>query len=607
MVLVDDDVARAQVGERLERALAARAPPRLVVGLGLAPAHEPVVRQDRELHARGDEPVPQVRDDEARAGPVEVAVADPLRPDPREVVGGAVAVALPPPRDDGAVPRAQELLELGLRAGEVAGRQVAGLGVQLQVLVLQQAHDPQLGATVELLHDRLGPHVQVPGVLVVEGGADVVPLVPQRGLDLLVGDDDHRGVLRHQVEERAEAVDGQEARDVGALLALLRRLQGVGDLVAPVLRGELGGRGHVDPVQLAEGALGVDGERADRLDLDVEEVHADRVVLRRREDVEDAAADRELAAVVDLVHAGVPAGDEVLRAVVEVQQLARPEAEALRAQRGIGDGLRQGGGGGHDHGQLGLAVVLRQERVERGDAHADEVRRRGEVRLVRHAARGVEPHGPRVQPGAQVAGQLARGLVVRGHDERRPAQADGAVDPVQRARDHERPHRRGDEDPAALAGDACARGFVGEVAEERAERHAADRWEYGRERGEVALRPGEGTREGPAGSRRGRGRTRSGRRRTGHRLYGAGGRSGRRRRPAGAGRAAPGDGRRRAPGRIGTRGERRIGARSRCSGPRARYRLETDVSSPRQEPAAGHPGSSPPPTQYPPPCPMFRT
>ena len=57
--------------------------------------------------------------------------------------------------------------------------------------------------------------------------------------------------------------------------------------------------------------------------------------------------------------------------------------------------------------------------VERGDAQADEVRRRREVRLVGHAAAGVEAHGPRREPRAQVGGEVARLAVVAGHHERR--------------------------------------------------------------------------------------------------------------------------------------------------------------------------------------------
>ena len=50
------------------------------------------------------------------------------------------------------------------------------------------------------------------------------------------------------------------------------------------------------------------------------------MVLGRREDVEQAAADRELAAVLDLLDALVAGGDEVGGALVEVEQVAASAA-----------------------------------------------------------------------------------------------------------------------------------------------------------------------------------------------------------------------------------------------------------------------------------------
>ena len=88
---------------------------------------------------------------------------------------------------------------------------------------------------------------------------------------------------------------------------------------------------------LAERALGEGREPAQRLDLVVEQVDADRALLGRRVDVEQPAADGELAAVLDLVDALVAGGDEVVRALVEVEQLADPQREAVRAQRRVGD------------------------------------------------------------------------------------------------------------------------------------------------------------------------------------------------------------------------------------------------------------------------------
>ena len=81
-----------------------------------------------------------------------------------------------------------------------------------------------------------------------------------------------------------------------------------------MLAAELGGAGAhvVGQQQLAarrrpqprlggDGALVGDGERPDLLDLVTPELHPQRVLLGRREDVDDAAADGELAATLDQV------------------------------------------------------------------------------------------------------------------------------------------------------------------------------------------------------------------------------------------------------------------------------------------------------------------
>ena len=47
------------------------------------------------------------------------------------------------------------------------------------------------------------------------------------------------------------------------------------------------------------------------------------------------------------------------------------------------------------------------------------MRRRGEVRLVGDAAARVEAHRARLEPGAQAGGEVARGAVVAGDDDRR--------------------------------------------------------------------------------------------------------------------------------------------------------------------------------------------
>ena len=298
------------------------------------------------------------------------------------------------------------------------------------------------------------------GVGVVEGGADVVPVVAQGRLDVLVGGDHHVGVVGEQVEQLAEAVDRQQLGDVGAAVGVLER----GDLgQLAVLGGELGGRRDLDPLPLPQRALGEGREPAQRLDLDVEELDADGALLGRRVDVEQPAAGRELPAVLDLVDALVARRHELAHGLVEVDQLADLEREAVRAQLRVGHLLRQRDGGDDDDRRLlgGRGV---EHGVERGDAEPDEVGRRREVGLVGDAAAGVEAHRARAQPGAQVGGEVAGGAVVaRHHDGRAPHVAVGD------RRDQERAQRLRDE---RLRPGRVERGGVGmvlEMAEERAE------------------------------------------------------------------------------------------------------------------------------------------
>ena len=131
----------------------------------------------------------------------------------------------------------------------------------------------------------------------------------------------------------------------GRSSALLER----GDLgQLAVLGRELGGGRDLDGVGVAERALGERREPAQRLDLVVEQVDADGALLGGRVDVEQAAADGELAAVLDLVDALVAGGDEVGGGLVEVEQLADAQREAVRAQRRVGDLLAQRDGGDDD-------------------------------------------------------------------------------------------------------------------------------------------------------------------------------------------------------------------------------------------------------------------
>ena len=225
----------------------------------------------------------------------------------------------------------------------------------------------------------------------------------------------------------------------------------------------------LDALRLLERALREGREVREPLDLDVEQLAAHGALLGGGVDVEDVAAQRELAAVLDLVDALVAARDEPLGHLLEVEQLALRDLEAVRAQRGVGHLLAERRDG-RDHDARPPAS---RKRVERRDPQADEVRRRREVRLVPHAARRVEPHGPRREECLQVGGEVARRAVVAGHDERGPAGIG-----VEQRRQQVRPQARRDERALRLAAGGLGQRVEGRVlvgvCEQLAKRHGHD-------------------------------------------------------------------------------------------------------------------------------------
>ncbi len=354
----------------------------------------------------------------------------------RHVELRALGLAAPRPRHERAVAGADQLLELRLGVAEGARGGVGGLGAELVRLVLGDARQPQVRALRQRGVERLRLHVQVVRVRVVEARRHVLPVVAQRGRELLLGGDGHQRLGGNQVEQLAEAVHREHVGHVRPLL----RLGGRGDLgELAVLRRQLGGRRDLHAVGLLERALGEGREPGEALDLHVEELAAHGALLGGGIDVEDVPADRELPALLHLVDPLVAAGHELVAGLLEVEQAALLDLEPARAEVGIGDLL-----GHRDRGRDEHRGLLPEQRVERGDAKAHEVRRRGEVRLVAHAARGVEAHRPRRQERLQVGGEVAGGAVVARHHERGPLRlgVDQRREQVRaQARRHERPLR----------------------------------------------------------------------------------------------------------------------------------------------------------------------
>jgi hypothetical protein len=234
------------------------------------------------------------------------------------------------------------------------------------------------------------------------------------------------------------------------------------------------GRG-VEPVRhRLEGALVGDGEPAHVVDLVAEEVDAHGVRLGGREDVEDPAAHRELAALLDHVHAHVGGVDELALEVLEGVLLPHPGADRAQISQSRGDGLQEGAHGHEQH-------VHRVLRLRMGDAAQglqalrDGVGARGEPLMGQGLPGGQLGEVRRADEGRERRAQVLGGAGGRGDHHQRllGARATGEV------RDGEGEQRGGRDDVAALpalaalADELADRGEVGaggELLEQRRQR-----------------------------------------------------------------------------------------------------------------------------------------
>ncbi len=155
-----------------------------------------------------------------------------------------------------------------------------------------------------------------------------------------------------------------------------------------------------------ERALRERREGAHRFDLVAEELDAQRFAAGGREDVDDAAAHRELAAVVDAVDALVARERERLRQPVDAGLEARPQLDRLRARPGRRQPLGQ-------RSRRGTDEPAAREHVERPRPFADEVRRRRESRLPGDAAARQQANRLVAEEPRRALGCVARVRVLR--------------------------------------------------------------------------------------------------------------------------------------------------------------------------------------------------
>ncbi len=197
---------------------------------------------------------------------------------------------------------------------------------------------------------------------------------------------DERRRRRQVVEERAGAVEeerqvvldsrrGDAVRDVLVDRRLrriaLERLAEPGAEAAPrrVVERELARRQQAHLVHLVDRALGVDVERAERLDLVVDEVDAVGERAAHRKEIDQAAADAVLAGRDDLGHVAVAGGRELGAQAHPVEAGALLDEERVAGEvRRRRDAL-QGGRRRHDRD----VAVTGGDAVERRQPLRDEI------------------------------------------------------------------------------------------------------------------------------------------------------------------------------------------------------------------------------------------
>ena len=297
VVLVHDVVAGAQVGEALQRA-AGRG------GRARRPLAEDLrVGKQREAELAPDEAAARRRDGEREP----VGAPPPARGCSRRRRGAAAPAGGAPRRGAGTRRRR--------RAPAEAARSSSF-----------SASERPRAASAGRCASKLNGWPCGSGVSVgraVERDRRETLLLPGR-LHLVGRPDD----VRRTVERRHEVVGRRRRR-----ARRPRRAEVDLDQLAPTLAGRIDRRA----VDRAERALRERRERADLLDLVAEELDAERLAPGRREDVDEPAADGELAALLDALDALVARRGEVLGERVEARARRR-----LRTRSGAGRAARGG-------------------------------------------------------------------------------------------------------------------------------------------------------------------------------------------------------------------------------------------------------------------------
>jgi hypothetical protein len=250
------------------------------------------------------------------------------------------------------------------------------------------------------------------------------------------------GAVQQGRRQRLHALDrdplGQLVENLGDLGVRLRKLGG--PLAHVRGQQQLPARRRPQPGDRVDRPLVGHGEGADLLDLVTPELHPGRVLVGRREHVEDAAAHRELAPLGDQVdprvgHVGQPPGHPFQLGRATGDQLDRFEvAQALELR------LQQAADRRHDHlERLPLGVG---EPAQHGQPAAHRVGARREALVRQRLPRGEDGHPRRVDQAAERVGQIVGLAAGGGHGEHRPLGA-AQIGAARDRGDDERPQRGG--------------------------------------------------------------------------------------------------------------------------------------------------------------------
>ena len=284
----------------------------------------------------------------------------------------------------------------------------------------------------------------------------------------------HVGLGGEQVDQQLHLVDQRRRQRLHALGGdaggdLVGELDQLGVLLAELPRApadlvgeqQLAARRRPQPVDRLVGALVGDREAADLLDVVAPELHPQRVLLGGREDVDDAAADRELAAPLDQVDAGVRRVGQPLHDVLHRRGLAGHQLDRLEVAEPLDLRLQHRADRGDDDLERAVVRVGVGQPAQDREPAADGVAARAEPLVRQRLPARVERDGVGVEQRTELLDEVL-GLADGGGDrEHRAAGADQAVD-------HERTDRgrpgevEGAHHAAAGIGDRLVEGGVGE-------------------------------------------------------------------------------------------------------------------------------------------------